>query len=73
MNVTQPLRTGRKTRASFILGMLVAVLGFPAVLHAQNVIEDVAVAKGARRNTILSAPAGISGSFKTNFSKSAND
>ncbi len=28
---------------------------------------------GASRNTPLSAPAGISGSFSTNFSRSAND
>ncbi len=39
--------------------------------HAAS--ANVAVARGASRNTPLSAPAGISGSFSANFNRSAND
>jgi hypothetical protein len=39
--------------------------------HAES--ANVAVASGASRNTPLSAPAGISGSFSTNFRRSAKD
>ena len=42
-------------------------------ITAQAASESVAVASGARRKTPLSAPAGMIGSLKTNFRRSAND
>ncbi len=42
-------------------------------MTAQAASESVAVASGASRKTPLSAPAGMIGSLKTNFRRSAND
>ena len=51
------------------LPQLFSLTGMTA--HAAS--AHIAVASGASRNTTLSAPDGITGSFRTNFKRSAND
>ena len=69
----EPIIPSGANKGIFLLAPFVTCVLALAAWAAIPVSASTQVTSGASRNTPLLAPAGITGSFTTNFSRSAND